>query len=93
MAGNRYVVAKTSTLSSGACEGRRGRSAASVCVTTIVTARFGGVVVSATLPTPLNRDAFGIGGVTLNFFCAICILRNPAEQLAFGSSSAELQED
>ena len=61
--------------------------------TTIVTARFGGVVVSATLPAPLNRDAFGIGGVTLSLFCAICILGNLAGQLAFGSSSAELQED
>ena len=87
MAGNRYVVAKTSTLSSGACEGRGGRSAASVCVTTIVTARFGGVVVSATLPTPLNRDAF-----VLSLFCAIC-LGNLAGQFAFGSFSPALQED
>jgi hypothetical protein len=46
------------------------------------------VVISAMLPTPLNRDAF-----VLSLFCAICILGNLAGQFAFGSFSPALQED
>jgi hypothetical protein len=45
------------------------------------------VVISAMLPTPLNRDAF-----VLSLFCAIC-LGNLAGQFAFGSFSPALQED